>query len=79
MTMIRLTRNSVCIVLVADRGIAGNPLAWQGLVEAVARAWRVVQQLGPWRRLQRGLRAWEDRGCGGGYRLICRCRGRLWS
>ena len=77
-SIIQLTQSCVYKVLVAVRGIAGNPLALGDLVEAVARAWRGVRRPGPWQRPRHGLLVWEDRGCGGGYRLTCQCRGRLW-
>lgn len=78
-TIIQLTQSCVYKVLVAIRGIAGNPLALGDLVEAVAPAWRGVRPPGPWPRLRHGLLGWEDRGCGGGCRLTCQCRGRLWE
>lgn len=53
--LIELTQSCVYKVLVAVRGIAGNPLALGGLVEAVAPAWRGVRRPGPWLQLWHGL------------------------
>ena len=78
-SIIQLTQSCVYKVLVSVRGIAGNPLALGDLVEAVAPAWRGVRRPGPWPRLRHGLLVWEDRGCGGGCRLTCQCRGHFWK